>query len=302
MTESTDFALVDEEERMARNERRRPGEKRRQQAPRRSAPEVVYTPGRDFNRNRLILNLVTVAAVAFAIFLGLSIFFKVEHVTVIGADHYSEWTIYEASGIEQGDNLLFFGRATAGSKIIDALPYVTSVRFDIELPGTVKIIVEEAPVAYAVLSENGIWWLMTSQGRLTEQVTAAVAVDHPKVEGITLRAPAVGAQAVAAENGEGSVTGNDRLLVALQILTHLETNQLFDRISSVNVSKLQTLEMWCGNQYQIKLGDGEYLAEKIAAVNGVFQKMTEYQTGIIDASAVTDDLQGISVPVYPFPD
>ncbi len=287
---------------MANNQRRTPGQRRAKPAPRTNTPNVVYTPGRDFNRNRLILNLITVAAVAFAIFLGLSIFFKVENVTVTGATHYSEWTVYEASDIQEGDNLLFFGQATASSKIIAALPYVTAVRFEIHLPGTVNIIIEEAPVAYSILCEDGTWWLMTSQGRLVEQVSAAVAVDHPRIDGVTLRSPAVGSQAVAAESGQGAVTGADRLTMALGLVSQLEANELFDRVASVDVTNLQTMEFWCGQQHQVKLGDGNFLPEKIAAVRDVLDKMNQYQSGIIDASKVTEDIDGISIPCYPFPD
>lgn len=287
---------------MANNERRRPGQRRPQPTQRKTAPDVVYTPGRDFNRSRLILNILTVAAVAFAIFLGLSIFFKVDQITVVGAERYSEWTVYEASGIQEGDNLLFFGQANASSKIIGALPYVTSVRFDIELPGTVKIIIQEAPVAYSVLCEDGTWWLMTAQGRLTEQVSAAVAADCPRIDGVTLRLPVAGSQAVAAESGESAITGADRLAAALNIVTQLEANELFDRVSCVDVSNLQYLEFWLGQQYQVKLGQGEFMTEKIAAVKGVLAKMTQYQSGIIDASKVTEDIDGISIPCYPFPD
>jgi hypothetical protein len=269
---------------MANNQRRTPGQRRAKPAQRNNAPEVVYKPGRDFNRNRLILNLITVAAVAFAVFLGLSIFFKVDEVRVVGTDRYSEWTVYEASGIQEGDNLLFFGQANASSKIISALPYVTSVRYDIDLPGTLNIIIEEAPVAYCVQSEDGTWWLMTSQGRLAEQVTAAVAADHPRIDGVTLRDPLVGSQAVAAESGQGAVTGADRLSVALQIMSQLEAKELFDRVASVDVSSLQHLEFWCGQQYQVKLGDAQRLDYKIAAVRSAIEKSSSYQTGILDAS------------------
>ena len=273
---------------MAENERRRAGRtKKTESKQRKNAPEVVYTPAKEFNRNRLLLNIVTVFAVAFAIFLGLSIFFKVEQVTVSGNSKYSEWSIYEASGIREGDSLLFYGEATAGSKIIDALPYVTSVRFEIKLPGTVHIIVEEASVAYSIQSEDGTWWLMTAQGRLTEQVNAAVAGTCAKVVGVSLRAPAVGQNAVAYETGEGAVTGADRLDVALQIISQLEANELFGKVTAIHVSALQQLEFWCGQQYQVKLGDSDRLDYKIAAVKIAMEQMSPYQSGILDASFTT---------------
>lgn len=58
--------------------RRRPAERRRPpqeaQKPHRSTPEVVYLPPKPFNRNRLVLRLVTVAAVVVALVLGMSVF------------------------------------------------------------------------------------------------------------------------------------------------------------------------------------------------------------------------------------
>lgn len=286
---------------MAANERRRiAGRKRSKPEQRKNAPEVVYTPAKEFNRSRLVLNILTIVAVAFAIFLGLSIFFKVDQVTVSGADRYSEWTVAEASGIESGDSLLFFGEAAASSRIIDALPYVKSVRFEIELPGTVHIVIEEAPVAYTVQAEDGSWWLMTAQGRLTEQANAATATGCVKVEGVTLHNPVVGQNAVAFESGEGSVTGADRLAAALEILAQLEANELFDKVTVVNVSKLQSLEFWYGTRYRVKLGDANYMREKLAAIRSAIDSASEYQTGILDASAVTDIKEGITIPCIPF--
>lgn len=286
---------------MAANERRRGNVERRRAKPKKSAPEVVYTPAREFNRSRLVLNILTIVAVAFAIFLGISIFFNVKQVTVSGAERYSALSVAEASGIEQGDNLLFFGQASASSKIIDALPYVKSVRFEIQLPGTVHIIIEEAPVAYAVQAENGSWWLMTAQGRLTERVNEAAAGNCARIEGFQLRDPVVGQNAVAAETGEGSVTGADRLAVALEVLTQIEANELFDKVSVVDVSKLQTLEFWYGTRYRVKLGDRSNMVTKIAAVKAAINQAGQYQTGVLDASAVTgEDLGKITIPCTPF--
>ena len=287
---------------MAQNERRRGNRPDRNRAkPKKTAPPVVYTPAPAFNRSRFVLNVLTIVAIAFAIFLGLSIFFNVKQITVSGAERYSEWTIAEVSGIEEGDSLLFFGQASASSKIIDALPYVKSVRFEIKLPGTVHIIIEEAPVAYAVMADNGAWWLMTAQGRLTEQVNEAVAGNCAQIQGVLLRDPVAGENAVAVETGEGSVTGADRLSAALLILEQMEANELFDKVSVVDVSRLQTLEFWYGTRYRVKLGDGNNMKEKLAAVKAAIDSASQYQTGILDASSVTgENLDKVTIPCIPF--
>lgn len=256
--------------------------------PKKTAPEVVYTPAKKLNGSRLVLNILTVVAVAFAVFLGLSIFFKVDTVMVAGCEKYSEWTVAEASGIEEGDSLLFFGEASSASKIIDALPYIHSVRFDVKLPGTVTIIVEEALTAYAVQDTQGGWWLVTSIGRVVENVDSATAGRYTILEGVTLQSPVVGADAVAAQQAEGSaITGTDRLNAAMAIVQAMEKSEMLGVIASVNVSSLQALEVWYGERYQVKLGDAANLDYKIAAVKSAVAQMSEYQTGILDASFTT---------------
>ena len=68
--------------------------------------ETVYTEAKPVNISRFFVRIATVLAVVFAIVFGMSIFFKVETITVSGMENYSAWVLAEASGIEKGDNLL----------------------------------------------------------------------------------------------------------------------------------------------------------------------------------------------------
>ena len=134
------------------------------------APAIVYTQPKPFNRNRLLIQMVSVLAVASAFVLALSIFFKVETITVSGAETYSPYKIEEASGIKKGDYLFTFGRARASGQITAKLPYIKSVRIGIKLPNTVNIDVQEADVVYSIRSDDGDWWLITSEGKVVEQI------------------------------------------------------------------------------------------------------------------------------------
>lgn len=266
---------------------RRPGERKPQLKT--NAPEVIYTPGKPFQRSRLILRLLTIVAVVLAICMGLSIFFRVDTVLVTGADKYDPYTIQQASGIEKGDSLLFFGKSGAAARIINKLHYVRSVRFEVKLPGTVNIIIDEAPTAYAIKCDQGHWWLITADGRVVEQTDAAVAGKYTAIEGVVLQSPKVGRQAVAAEPQEQTgmpvvITGADRLNAALNILQALEANEILGQAASINVSNLQALEFWYGKQYQVKLGDAQQLKYKIAAVKQAIAQMSPYESGVLDAS------------------
>ncbi len=297
----------------------RPRPQRRRQAETaqpKPTPDVVYTPAKPFNRNRLLLRLTTVVAVVLALTFGISIFFKVEKVTVSGNLKYSAWTVKEASGIQIGDNLLTFGKAKASGKITAALPYVESVRIGIKLPDTVNIEIKELDVAYSVQDSADNWWLVTSEGRVIEQVDSAVAADNLKIIGVNLWEPASGQQAVAYEpvtdatedtsetapvTTPVTVTSKDRLTAALTILQYLEKEELFDNVISVDVTSLGNIELWYGQQFRVILGDTSQLAYKIRLMNGAINGpngLKDYDSGILDITFMTS--QGEVVIYEPF--
>ena len=259
-------------------------------------PAVIYTQPQAFNRNRLIVQLLTVVAVVMALIMGLSVFFKVETIQVSGAEVYSEWAIREASGLTEGDNLLTFSHARSAALIKANLPYVDTVRFGIKLPDTVNIIVKEDDVVYAIKDQNGQWWLMNSDGRIVEMGDNSKASGHTQILGVALENPipnerAVAMEAVPAETlAEGetmaviSTTGAQRLTAALQILQALEENDIVGSAASVDVTRIEDIILWYGTRYQVNLGDSARLDYKIACMNDVILQMSDYQSGILDIS------------------
>ena len=270
-------------------------------------PNVTYTQPLPFNLNKLLLQLTVVIAVVLAVVIGLSVFFKVDRVVVYGNKAYSAWTIQEAAGIEGGENLLSFGRTRACGKIITGLPYVKNVRIGIKLPDTVNIYIEEFDVSYAVQASDESWWLMTSGGKIAEQIDKATSNSYTKVLGIQVVGPVVGQQAVALEvfapeeATEASqeidstevtsplvtVTANDRLQAALLILGKLEENDIVGEVSTVDVSSLFNLELQYGQRYQVKLGDTSNMDRKISEMKASVMQLNDYQTGILDVSYTT---------------
>ncbi len=238
-------------------------------------PEIQYTQPKPFYRNRLTVQLLSVAAVVLAVTIGISIFFKVDTVLITGASKYSAATIAEASGIDAGDSLLFFGRARAAGKIKMKLPYVDTVRFELKLPGTVNIIVEEKVVAYRLQSSDGSWWIMTADGKIAEKLPAEKTEQYPLIEGIVLQSPSVGKMAVAAETSmeAGTAKAADRLKAAMNILTQLETYELFSETTSLDVSDLFALRLYCGTDYRVELGDSTDMGAKIMTIKSTLPSL-----------------------------
>ena len=289
---STDAAAKAEQRRA---ERAAKAEKKRKRAERNDTPAIIYTQPMAFSRDRLLIQLLTVTAVVAAIVVGMSVFFKVETITVAGAETYSAWAIREASGISEGDSLLTFSKPKASAKIQAELSYVDDVRIGIKLPDTVIIYIEEMDVAYAMESTQGDWWLINSDGRVVEQTTANEAKNHTQVLGVRLLDPEQGSNAVAADevpqetlaSGEPvplSVTGAQRLSSALQILKALEANDIVGQAASVDVTSLDDVTLWYGSRYEVLLGDTSQMEYKIACMNDAILELSEYQSGILDIS------------------
>ena len=163
------------------------------------------------------------------------------------------------------------------------------------MPDTVIIYIEEMDVSYAVESDQGDWWLINSDGRVVEQITANVAASHTKVLGVRLADPTVGNDAVAADevpqetlaSGETvplAVTGAQRLSSVLQILKALEANDIVGQAASVDVTSLEDVTLWYGTRYEVMLGNTANMEYKIACMNDAILDLSEYQSGILDIS------------------
>ena len=305
---------------MATKQKRPPaktgGTKRPPQRRRRSDGEIVYTPPKHFDRFRFFLRLVTVVAVVLALTLGMAIFFKVEVVTVSGMEKYTAWEVREASGIQDGENLLTLNKAKAGGKITTALPYVDTVRIGIKLPDTVNIEITELDVVYAIEDSAAGWWLMDADGILVESTTAIEAENYTRVSGVKIMPADIGQAAVAAEPeeptpeetteeetqpettepeetvqetlGEGeepvTVYAAEQLGMAVTVLRALENCNIIGKVTVVDVTDPYNLHLWYENRYQVTVGDTSRLEYKLTAMENAAGQMTDYQRGKLDVS------------------
>lgn len=261
--------------------------------PREEVPEVIYTPAKPLRRGKFLWKLVSMAAVVAAVFLGLSVFFRVDTITVAGADKYSPWMLREASGITAGDTLLSISEARVASRIISKLPYVGEVKVGVRLPGTVEIQVTELQVTYSIEDENGAWWLISSSGRAVEQVTLEKALGYTRVEGLVIRTPQPG-QSIQAmpgqriDPGDGSAetldqSEADAQLAALTvIMTGLEENRIIGEVAVIDVTDPKALRLEYPHLLTVRLGDIQRMDYKLSYLASAAGELDENQGGELD--------------------
>ncbi len=254
--------------------------------------DVVYTEPKAFNSKRLILQLATVAAVVLALLFGLSIFFKVGTVQVSGNVKYDAWAVRQASGIRDGENLLTLDKNRVSAKIMDELLYVSEVQVGTKLPGTVVIHVTEMAVVYPIQDTQGGWWLLSSLGRIVDSCTASDAEEKTRILGVLLENPQKGdyakvyeQPASVSEDGTTvpvTVYNQERLSTALQVIEALESAGFVGAMDSIDVTKINELELWYDGRFQILLGDTSRLDRKLSALQQSLEQMEKYNTGILD--------------------
>ena len=256
------------------------------------------------------MQLGLVAAVVVAFLLGVSVFFKVEKVVVYGNRSYDAWTIREASGINEGENLMAFGAAAAGDRIMKELPYVEKVRIGVTLPNTVNVYVTEYDVSYSLEADDGSWWLMTSDGRIVEEIDVGRSAAHTIIQGVKLSSPVVGEQAVAAENGPETstneageeievpviTTGKDRLEAAQTIMASLELCDVLGEVATIDVSQTGNMSLWYGVRFEVLLGGSKNMDKKIAWMADTIDQLEEYQTGTLDVTFTARPDQAVFTP------
>ena len=290
----------DREERKLRVQQRRkakiknpPRQQRVIRPPREEVPNIVYTAPKPMYRGLFAWKLISMAAVVVAVFLGLSVFFRVDTITVAGADKYTPWMIRQASGVETGDGLLSISEARVASRIISDLPYIDEVKVSRKLPGTVEIQVTELQVTYSIEDENGGWWLISSSGRAIEAVSLEKALGYTRVEGLAIRTPTAGEQVQALpgkiiDPGEGTAvemdqTDADQQLAALvSIMTGLERSRIIGEITVIDVTTITDLRLEYPQLLTVRLGDDEQLEYKISYLAAAVEKLEANQSGELD--------------------
>ena len=228
--------------------------------------------------------LLIMAAVVAAFVLSMVIFFRVRDIQVTGSTYYTAEEVIAACGITKGDNLLTISRCKAAGSVMAALPYVKTVQVTRHLPDTLELTVTEYDVTYAVQDTSDGYWLVTSDGKITEQTDDKTVKSHILVSGFKIASPVVGEQlSVAVAEGQ-EAAGEGQLAAMTSLLQELEKSDLTKQVVSVDIPASYELAFWYGSQYYVKLGNKDDLPYKLEYLKEVLKNLEDYQSGTIDLS------------------
>lgn len=136
-------------------------------------------------RDRRQSLFIGAAAVSFAALVMLSVFFfaffKVKKIEVAGETPYSDSRITELCEFSKGDNLMFIDTVSSEQQVLDALPYIESCRIRRTIPNVVEVNVTCANELGVVEISNGFWSIVSTGGKILENVTNVAVVSSSDI-------------------------------------------------------------------------------------------------------------------------
>ncbi|MDR2615308.1 MAG: FtsQ-type POTRA domain-containing protein [Oscillospiraceae bacterium] len=231
---------------------------------RRRRGAAVYTP-------------VAALLALFIIIFGVSVFFRVESISVTGNMRYTEDEIISASGIEKGDNLLFVDRDAAGRRITSAMPYVAGVRINRRAPDAAVIEITESR-AIAAVNEGGSYWKIDAGGRVLERTDFAGAAGLIRVSGFSPRAPREGAYI---ETDESYETQKGFLL---EVLSAVESRGIAQDVSNLDITNISAITFRYRGAVDVSFGGGDNAEYKLDLILSALNKQEQGFRGRVNVS------------------
>ena len=193
-----------------------------------------------------LYKLLSILVICGAIIAAVTLFFRVDTITVSGEQRYTEEQIREAAAIRIGDNLFLLNKYNVAQNIIDELPYIEEIRINRKLPDILEIDVKECGTPFALV-QDGSAWLISPGGKIVDQLEEAGAADYGIISGCRLLAPSVGTRLALATE----YSSQQESLLAL--LKALEDAEMLDGVDGIRMDDLSAIRMDYIGRFTVKM-------------------------------------------------
>ena len=212
-----------------------------------------------------------------AVIFVMSVFFRVSDIQVRGNTHYSDAEIIRAIDIEEGDNLFFFDRFAALSRVFAKLPYIDEVTVERSLPNRVIITVSESQaLAYIVLGEEK--WTIDHNCKVLGKANEDELAGLIPILGISPGTLMIGETLETAD-------GDERIVNYIaEVLDQLEARGLYRRVGRVDFTNPNQVEFTLDDKYTVRLGNDSSVEYKFGMLISAISQLLDGDVGIINVS------------------
>ncbi len=238
-------------------------------------------PRRKRKQHSAVYGLLSVIVICAALVFGMSVFFRVSSITVVGNTLYTADEIIDASGMEEGDNLFFVNRFTAVSKIFAKLPYIEEASVTRSLPNKIVIEVSESSAVAFLTVENKLW-IINSGCKLLGMAESGEEKGLIRVDGLTPINPSAGEGVAAGE------TEKSKIAYLSAILGEIEERGIGGDIRKLDISDVSNPSFDFLGRFTVYLGrndrDENNTEYKFGLLLSAVKQLAPGDTGTIDLS------------------
>lgn len=196
-----------------------------------------------------------------AAILALTVFFKVNTISVEGAMRYSAEEIVANLDVKVGDNLYLWNKVRVSDTLMERLPYLESVQIRRRLPDTLVVTVTEGSPVVAVRTEGGYRYL-SKYGKVLEQ--NAQSGDLPTVSGVSLAQVPPGLMIATGEDAHADAL--------LEILQTLDAADMLDELRFINLHDLTDVRIGYEGRFDIRIGTLDELTYRLRFAKTVIEE------------------------------
>lgn len=221
----------------------------------------------------------TVAVMAAAIAVAVGMFFLVSSVSVTGNEIYTAEQIAKASGVEKGKSIFLVNSVDVEDNIKSSFAYVDEVTVSRELPGSIFIeITESYPIA--LIRSGTSYWIIDKQGKLLEKTDSVPAAELVEVVNIKPLQPVEGSVMTVSVEEEKKL---EYLVGFLEIIFEMDMHEDIEKLDMETATNMKFRYL---ERFDVELGRGENIADKLLLLKGVVKKLEPEETGKIDLSQI----------------
>lgn len=219
---------------------------------------------------KMLCSVAIIGAIAAA----MAVFFKADHIEIIGNSRYQTQEVLDASGLEMEDNLFFLNKYDVAEKICAALPYVESVQINRRLPDTLCIRIEECTCRVA-LQHDGKAWILCDSGKIIDVMELEAAQGFTQVTGITPVEPQVGTMLMADEQTQLAMEQ------MMEMIRQLRRKEMLAGVQAIHLEEASVITLRYLDRFDVELLWGADFDYKFSFLQKMIQKMEDYERGKI---------------------
>ena len=210
-----------------------------------------------------------------ALIFVMSVFFRVSDIEVNGNVHYTDSEIIRA--IEEGDNLFFFDRFAALSRVFAKLPYIEEVTVERKLPNKVIIdVTESTALAYITLGDEN--WTIDHNCKVLGKAAGDEVSNLITIRGISPGTLLIG-EPMQTENGDTAVVE-----YLAEVLTQIEERGLAANVSEIDFTDKTAVTFQYGGRLTVNIGGSSNVEYKFGMFVAVLDKLSVEDVGYLNLS------------------